>query len=194
LFPLMWIFVTPSNYWWILLPAHLLSAFDSAIGLTSSNLLLKLSPRGNNASYLSTYTTIFNLACATSPLLGGWLVMRFAPMGTMDLPYFGPVDGLKILFFLSAITRFSTAWTLERLHEPDMRSVGYMFRVLREVKGFVPNVTELNQTFGFWFSPLEDMVYIIRRRGQKITTHIKQTVVRTPPPPEEPVEKTEDVL
>ncbi len=176
LFPLVWIIVTPSNYWWILIFTHLLCSFDSAINLTSSNLLLKLSPRGNNVAYLAIDTACINLACAVSPLLGGWLVLHFAQNEIFHLPILGDTDALKCLFFLSGSTRLLTAWTLERIKEPDTRSVSYMFRVLREVKGFVPIGSELNQTFQFWFSPFDDMLYILRRRGQHLTKRIRKSL------------------
>lgn len=181
LYPLMWVMVTPSNYWWILIFTHLiLNAFDSAINLTSSNLLLKLSPRGNNVAYLAIDTACINLASAVSPLVGGWLVWHFAQNEMFHLPFLGDMDALKCLFFLSGSTRLLTAWTLERIKEPDTRSVSYMFRVLREVKGFVPFGSELNQTFQFWFSPFDDMLYILRRRGHHFSKRIRNTILNYP--------------
>ena len=165
LFPFIWVFATPANYMWLLIIPYLICVFDSAINLTSGNLALKLSPQSNNAAYLAAYTTCINLAAAISPLLGGWFLTSCTNVdGMINLPYLGSVHGMKILFFLSAGMRVFSSNTLSRMHEPDTRSIRHMFRVLKEVKGVVPTVSEWDQAFRFWFSPLDEMMDTIRER------------------------------
>ncbi|MCX7919043.1 MAG: MFS transporter [bacterium] len=177
LYPLSWLLVTPNNYWLVLPFAQLLCSFDSGINLTGSNMLLKLSPRGDNTAYLSTYTACMNLALAISPLIGGWAVTRFA---YQDMFTFGSyqVEALKILFLVSGVFRLLSIPFFYRIKEQETTSLGHMFRVLREIKGFVPNVGELNETLAFWFAPVTDMMYAVRTRSRKLRHRFRNIKLR----------------
>ena len=167
LYPLGWLLITPTDYWLVLPFVQLLCCFDSGINLSSSNLLLKLSPKGDNTVYLSTYTACINLSLAISPLIGGWAVTRFAHN---DVFTFGSyqINALKVLFLISGVSRLVSMPTEYLVHEQKTATIGHMFRVLREIKGFVPNVSELNETLTFWFAPVNDMVYAVRSRSRQL--------------------------
>ncbi len=157
LYPVIWLFAGIGNYYWLLIIPQLLCAFDSAINLTSGNLSIKLSPRGNNAAYLSVYTTSINLSSAAAPLISSWILTFCDAQGNIPLPWVGPVNGIKILFLISASMRFFSSNALRKMQEPETRGVRYMFRVLKEVKGIVPSFSELDQSIRFWFRPLDEM-------------------------------------
>ncbi|MDI6783180.1 MAG: MFS transporter [bacterium] len=172
LYPLSWLLVTPKDYWIMLPIAQLLCSFDSGINLSSSNMLLKLSPKGDNTVYLSTYTACMNLSLAISPLIGGWAVTRFAQN---DIFTFGSyqIEALKVLFLVSGTLRLLTIPLFYRIREQETATLGHMFRVLREIKGFVPNVGELNETFAFWFAPVTDMMYVMRSRSRQLRHRLR---------------------
>ncbi|MFB3896747.1 MAG: MFS transporter [bacterium] len=170
-YPLGWLLVTPTDYWIVLPLVQLLCCFDSGINLSVSNLLLKLSPKGNNTAYLATYTACINLSLAVSPFIGGWMVTRFAQH---DMFTFGSyqVEALKVLFFISGISRLISMPVEYMVHEHRTASLGHMMRVLREVKGFVPDISELNAAVSFWFAPVNDMVYAVRWRSRRFRNKI----------------------
>jgi MFS family permease len=175
LYPLGWLLVTPTDYWIVLPFVQLLCCFDSGINLSSSNLLLKLSPKGDNTAYLAAYTACINLSLAVSPLIGGWAVTRFTHN---DVFTFGTyqIDALKVLFLISGLSRLVSMPTEYWVHEPKTATLGHMFRVLREIKGFVPNIGELNETFSFWFAPVTDMMYAVKWRSRRFQNKIKNLV------------------
>jgi len=165
LYPFIWLFATPQNFFWLLILPNFLSAFDSAIGLTSGNLSIKLAPKGNNAPYLAVYITMSNLAAAIAPILGGLFIKYFSdPAGNLALPWMGDINTIKIIFFVSAALRFFSSRSLMQMREPETTGIRRMIKVLKEVKGVVPSWSEMDHAFNFWFRPLGDMRSAIATR------------------------------
>jgi MFS family permease len=175
LYPLGWLLVTPTDYWFVLPLVQLFCCFDSGINLSVYNLLLKLSPKGDNTAYLATYTACINFSLAISPLIGGWAVTRFAHNDVFTFGIY-QIDALKVLFLISGLFRLISMPVEYMVHEHKTASLGHMMRVLREVKGVVPSIGEFNEALSFWFAPVTEMMYAVRWRSRRLQNRFKDLV------------------
>jgi len=99
--PLLWAFATPDTYQWVLPAACLVNGFAiSGLGVSASNLLYKLLPRGEgNSVYFAMWAAALAIGAALGPLVGG-LLKNMLP-GTIAL---GPMSfsELQVIFLVSA--------------------------------------------------------------------------------------------
>jgi MFS family permease len=133
--PALWLAVTPENFWWLGPSVHLLGgAAWAGYGLTSSNLLLRLSPREHNAVYFSTFAALTGLGSAVAPVVAGatavWLGRRAVAVGPFLLDWFG------LVFAVSLAGRVATLLLLRKVVEPRQSTVRAVVRMLSTVRGF----------------------------------------------------------
>lgn len=115
LVPLLWIFTSnaldPMTYI-VLILIQLTGVFDAGLGLGTSNLLLRLSPREQSTAYISVFTAVSRLLGAISPIIGGLLANQAGFQISLGVTTLLP---FQILFLLSAILRFASLgplWSL----------------------------------------------------------------------------------
>ena len=130
--PLLWALATPSD-WGVLWGANALSGFAWAgVGLGSSTLLMKMAPPSHNTAYFATYTALTGLAGAVAPTLGGVLAAALAErhleLGALRL------QGLQILFLLTAAARLAALGLLKGIRPPRERSPHEMLEALAEAR------------------------------------------------------------
>ncbi len=178
----LWTLSSIAETYWVLIPLivmiHLISGVSAAgVNLTSSNIGLKLAPRGKAISYLATRGAIIAIAGTIGPLLGGLLAdlignhtLEFALTwyGTngeviLFLPAYR-ISGLDFVFILSAMIGI---YSLHRL--AYVREVGeveeriVLDAIIAETRRNVRTLTTvdgLRQTFQL---PLTDL----RRRTRR---------------------------
>jgi len=139
--PLVYLFVTPQNYF-ILLPImfSILGALSSGIGIASTNLLLILSPKENKSIFISVFNSLVGLAASIAPLLAGEMVqltqgLRLSFMGNTFL-------NLHLLFLLSMSMRLSCLPLLRRIEERQAKPVGLIIKQITAGNPFrlIPNL------------------------------------------------------
>ena len=139
--PFFWLPASPGVWtaWFSVFIAHAVwGAGWAGVVLSEQNLLLKLSPRGNNAAYLAAYEALTGLTSAASILLGGLLLRRLT---TIDFHLsLGPaaLNAYQIFFLLSFVGQASALFWLRSVTEPRSRTVSHLFRALARVPGLRP--------------------------------------------------------
>lgn len=128
LFPLWWLFVSP-NWAWLLIVIHCSGVFSSPLAVGPSNMVLKLSPVRNGSPYMAVFNAIVGPVTALAAVLGGYMAGAF---GGLDWSL-GPLalNGLQLVFLISAAGRLASLALLWRVAEPRAASIGYAVRVLR---------------------------------------------------------------
>jgi MFS family permease len=148
-FPLLMAFTTPSSYA-LLVAAHLLGFFAAGLGLGANNILLKLSPKENNAVYLAAFSSLSAVAAALGPVAGG-LLMKLFHNFSLDL-HLVVLDDVKVVFLAAFVLRLLSLLSFFAVREPKAEPVGRMIRV-------VWNEVNLNPFEGFgqmvqqWMAP-----------------------------------------
>jgi MFS family permease len=142
-------FTTPSSYA-LLVAAHLLGFFAAGLGLGANNILLKLSPKENNAVYLAAFSSLSAVAAALGPVAGG-LLMKLFHNFSLDL-HLVVLDDVKVVFLAAFVLRLLSLLSFFAVREPKAEPVGRMIRV-------VWNEVNLNPFEGFgqmvqqWMAP-----------------------------------------
>jgi MFS family permease len=154
--PLAWVSVRPQS---IVIPMMLHLAgggFWSGVNLCMNNLLLKISPQENKASFISIYNIVGGIGAATGPIAGG-LVLKY--MSELNLQLFSvTLLPLQVLFITSTLLRLLSFQLFKYVREPEEVTVGQMVRILRSVRG-------LNMASGF-SNLLHPSVLGTRKRGE----------------------------
>jgi len=131
--PLAWVMIKPGA---IVLPIilHVLSgSFWAGINLCKSNLLLRIAPRENRASFLGAYNVIVGVSAATGPILAGTLLTF---MSSPSLRFYSwPFVPLHLIFMISSLLRLLSLQLLKHLREQEAADIGELIRVLRSVRG-----------------------------------------------------------
>ncbi len=121
IFPLFYIAMAvtapgiPTALTWVLLvAAQLFSVFEGGLELAANNLQLNIAPREHNTAYLATYSAVFSLCSAISPLIGGAL-LSLPAAAQVSL---GPLNvaGIQVLFLVSGLLRLSSVFLARRVH------------------------------------------------------------------------------
>jgi MFS family permease len=115
--PLLWLLVSSSNLW-LLIPIHLLGVVTAPITLGPNALPLKLSPSENGSTYLAFFNAVTGPLTAAGAVVGGLIAGWNADAGTV-----ASIDGLKTIFFISAMGRFLSLFLLRTVREPEARPV-----------------------------------------------------------------------
>lgn len=116
LFPLAWVFITPSSAW-ILPLIFLINVCNAPLATGPINLAFRLAPRSKAPTYMGQLNAVIGLVGGLAAILGGYLVglLESEAQSTVLLSGWAP---LKVLFFLSFVGRFASLVLLARIKEP----------------------------------------------------------------------------
>ncbi|MBX3439280.1 MAG: MFS transporter [Planctomycetaceae bacterium] len=118
---LFWLAATPDR-WWLLSGAFVVWGLFGFVNVSGRNLMLRLSPRGDNIIQISLFRQIGGLCAALAGLLGGlWLdallataAASQAPSGAGASPSLtSPLEPFRVLFLVSFVGRLTAGlWVL----------------------------------------------------------------------------------
>lgn len=135
--PLWWLGTNRRNYLWHIFWPHFLGGMTGGgAELATWNLLLILSPADASPLYLSSFSAITSLASTLGPALGGWVAAR-----VRDVAWQGPfwhLEGLEIVFLLSAFLRFLSLPGFGTLPDVRQQSVWSLLRYLQRARTLSP--------------------------------------------------------
>jgi len=117
LVPLLWIFATKTNYYVLVLLAHILTgAFMAGISLSQFNIVLKLSPQNGRSVYLALYAAITGLTGGIAPIAGGAIMQMFNKLHFSIFSY--EMSNLQVIFILSMFVQIMALFFINRIQEP----------------------------------------------------------------------------
>ena len=131
--PLFYLLATPAHPWWVAGAWVAWSAY-AGLNICLTNIMLKLAPPQNNASYIAAFEALGGVAYGLSTLAGGVLLDQLrdaqfhVTLGGVDLDHFA------ILFLVGAVTRALGVVWLARVPEPGAKTS-------REMLGAKPSAT-----------------------------------------------------
>jgi hypothetical protein len=124
--PLVWLTTSPGFLWPIALDAIVGGVAWSGHGLASFSLPLSVAPRRDRPFYLATFAMAGGAAYAAATWGGGALAAAL-PRGLATLGRSGG-HGLEVLFVLSALGRFASAFLALRVAEEGAGTLGELHR------------------------------------------------------------------
>lgn len=138
--PLAWVSARPQG---TVIPIilHIVGGwFWAGINLCMNNLLLKISPQENKASFLSIYNIMGGFGAAIGPILGGFVLKSISGLDFQLASW--TLFPVQVIFVTSTLFRLLSFQLFKYVHEPEEATVGQMVRVLRSIRG-------LNMATGF---------------------------------------------
>jgi len=129
IYPFLWVLTTPNSYLLYII-INMTSIFDAGLGLSTSNMLLKLAPKERNSVYLAVHGTLVGLSSTIGPIFGGMLASVLK--GTRISMGFITLEHFKFMFLISGIFRIFVLSIARRLNEPQASSVSDIFDAIRE--------------------------------------------------------------
>ncbi len=182
-FPLTFMFINSRNYL-LIAPIFIIGAFSyAAIDIALGQILFKSAPRKYDAYYLSTFTSLTNLASSFGPILGGFLA--FIIKNNSQLPLMNFFIPIKYVFLLSFILRVMALPLIYRIYEPKARDVNDIIgrmKTLRFVSFFVNIYSFADYTSKIVLIPQKQFFILQRKtieRANKDLTKIKETISKT---------------
>ena len=146
LIPYGWLFTTRESHYLLVL-LHLAGGlFWAGIRLCTGNLVLKISPPSCRSIYFSTFNAVAGLMAVIAPILGGF-VLKYPPALLAEFP--SRPNPFLFLFFVSATLRLASLLLLDKVSEPQERSVWQAVRVIRNVRAFTTTMG-FNLVYHFW--------------------------------------------
>jgi len=128
--PLLYLAVTTNNLW-LLIPVQLISGIAwAATDIGTINLLLGLSDSKKRAIQIAEYTFYSSIPLIIAPIIGGWITENMA---------IWVLTGIPLIFVISAILRFLSAFMLFRIKEPRQDHEYPAMQVFLEATHFHPN-------------------------------------------------------
>jgi glycosyltransferase involved in cell wall biosynthesis/MFS family permease len=133
LLPFLWM-ISIVNYWIVIPVMYLIGgAFWSGFNLAQFNIVLKLSPRSERATYIAFNTFLVSIFSAISPILGGLLLDKIGDFKIHVLfMYFG---GFQILFLIGGLFRIFSMRFLKKVEEPKEEEVEKVITVVKSTIG-----------------------------------------------------------
>jgi hypothetical protein len=126
LLPFCWLFVHPETIW-LIIPVHAFALFNPPISMGPNNLLLKIAPNRNSASYLALFNATTGGIGALGAVFGGWLAMTLqGECQVMRLE----LTGIQLVFLLSCIGKLSGFALLHGVQEHGAVSLTELMRYL----------------------------------------------------------------
>lgn len=120
--PLLWLLLTPDNYWFVFVEAFLSGVMWSCAGIVTANMVLSIAPR----EYRQIYSGVFNALASTAMMITMLFSGFFLPEGIQLLGrYLYPE---QVLFLITAFARFSAEIPLSWVDEPDSTPIGILIR------------------------------------------------------------------
>lgn len=111
-----WLFVTADNYWITILITRIFFCFDLAMTFSASNILYKISPKGDNTGHLAINGVLVTISSMLAPIIAGWLT-TFAKQDVFTIGSYEIVS-LKLIFLIGGILRVMAMPMLFLVHEP----------------------------------------------------------------------------
>jgi len=146
LIPYGWLF-TRRDSSYLLALLHLAGGlFWAGIRLCTGNLVLKISPPSSRSIYFSTFNAVAGLMAVIAPILGGF-ALKHSPALLAEFPL--RRNPFLFLFFISATLRLASLLLLDKVNEPQERSVWQAVRVIRNVRAFTTTMG-FNLVYHFW--------------------------------------------
>lgn len=133
--PFIYLFVSPDNYIYFLVPLFLtLGIFWAGISIASTNLLLGLSPARERSMFVAVFYSLVGIFASLAPLISGKLV-HWAE--GISFPFWGhELINLHLIFALSALLRLFSLHFFFRIKEEGALSVGVVAREIAAVRPF----------------------------------------------------------
>jgi len=120
--PLLWLFLSPENYWFIFVEAFLSGVMWSCAGIVTANMVLAIAPR----KYRQMYSGVFNALSSTAMMVTMLCSGFFLPEGIHLLGrYLYPE---QVLFLITAFARLSAEIPLSWVEEPSSTPMGVLVR------------------------------------------------------------------
>ncbi len=178
LYPLFYIFLRKSDYL-LLFPINaVVGVAWAGTDFTTTQLLLRISPRENKSVYMSSFAAATGLAFAAAAIIGGILATY-----VINLSYtisFVTLYGLHILFLVAAILRLWSSTLIKSVKEPmsgNVRSVISHLKQDRVMNIFI-NFYQFSQlSFSLITLPL---IYSAKafQEGQKVLNQLRRRTRR----------------
>jgi len=133
LYPLSWVvyyFLTPGNYMWILPVTALIQGLLSpAILDGAGQMMLTLTPRRDRTAYVAWYAIIAGIVPAFGALLGGTLSDALSGFHVVVAGRF-PLGGFQVVILLCFALSVLSFFILSRIREGREKPVGFLLSVL----------------------------------------------------------------
>lgn len=131
--PLVWIFVTPSNYNAILIPFYIISGvFWAGLNISVFTLLLSLVPDAGKSKYYALFYITVGLGGAVAPIAGGLILKYISVVAIGSLI----VSNYQLIFFIGFLIRIIAMGVVFKVHEPAEVSTGYVLKQFRMTNPF----------------------------------------------------------
>jgi len=127
--PIVWLFVTPHNYFVLYLEAITSGIMWAGAGLVATNFVLSIAPNGKNQIYSGVSGAFAGLAMMTTMLVSGAFLPQQLQIGDLHL------EPEQVLFGFTGIARWSAQIPLSLVREPKARPVSEVITFfIREIK------------------------------------------------------------
>lgn len=113
LIPVLWLFTSPDVWWPVAIDVLLAGALWSGHGIAAFQLPLVASPKRGRRFHVGFYAAAAGLAYALATAVGGLLATSWPSVSSFAPAWLS--DPIRVLFFLSAVSRFVAAILCTRL-------------------------------------------------------------------------------
>ncbi len=124
--PLAWLFVHPQSLW-LVIPVHAFSLLNPPLAMGPQNLLLRIAPNRNSASYLALFNAATGAIGAMGAMVGGSLAM--ALQGQWNF-YEVELTGVQLLFALSGVGKLVGYFCLCQVRDEGSATMSQMLQTL----------------------------------------------------------------
>jgi len=147
--------------YWIILPLNTIGGIAwSGFNLAQFNIMLKLTPSNERASYMGFNTMLVSLVSFIAPLIGGFLLDSMKDLKFNVL--FLSVGSFQVMFVISGLLRSLPMRYLKILVEPKEMKEEEVFRVIRT--SIVPGFMEgLETIMSYMFLPIKKIEHYVGR-------------------------------
>ena len=155
--PFFWFFTSWS--YWLILPLNTIGGIAwSGFSLAQFNIMLKLTPSNERASYIGFNTMLVSMVSFVAPLIGGFLLDSMKEV-KYDLVFLS-VGSFQIMFIISGLLRTLPVRFLKKLVEPKERQEEEVIRVIRSSisLGFTDGVETI---LSYMFLPIRKIEHYV---------------------------------
>jgi MFS family permease len=171
--PLLFVFITRSNYL-LIIPIFLISAFAyAAVDVSLSQLLFKLTPRKDDAIFLTSFYMISGLSAGIGPILGGFLAFFVEKLNFS-------FSSLFFVFALSFLLRIAALPWIRKIEERDARDINDVKDNIRAIRviSFVTNYYDIASLISRLVLLSQQQLIIIQKKAYlNLKESIKKSIV-----------------